>query len=528
MSFINHRRIWFVFVSVLLFLAVGLLPLGSFASPAARQQLQLSLALAVGSAVIAVVLALPLAVLLMRAPIAGLNAGWFVLALLLFAPLYVQLAGWDSVGAWTGWYGRMAPEAFLSGLPAATWVHGVAAVPWATVVIAAGIFQLPRKEEELALLEAPPFAMFSYVILPRLAPWIVVAASLAMVTAWQDMTVTNVYLVPTVTEGIYNQMALNSQDSAVYLLPGIIVIAGLFALGMFAAQFLLTADFPPGSAGAIAWIRNKSLPTLFVWTLLIFLAGVPLFVLIRQAGLQLRLEAGQVARQWTLQHFGEALWRTMRTMQQEFLWSLLTAAVAASLATAIAVVAAWWARAGGWRLLVAGSVAAILLGTPGPLVGMSVIQLLNRPEIPGFTWLYDRTIAAPALAQAARALPIVLLIVWHALARFDRMQQEAAALDGCGPWTILWKIILPQRWRAVAAAWGFGVAIALGDVSCSLLVIPPGMDTVARRLFGLIHSGVDDQVAAACLILMGPLAAVAAGVRGFSLSWPTLPASAKT
>ena len=485
-------------------------------SAAALQQLRLSLILAVGSAAIAIAFALPLAVLLMRAPIVGLRTAWFVLALLLFAPLYVQLAGWDAVGGWTGWYGRSAPQAFLSGIAAATWVHGVAAVPWATVVIAAGIAQLPRKEEELALLEAPPLAMFWRVILPRLAPWIVVAASLAMVSAWQEMTVTNVYLVPTVTEGIYNQMALNKQDSVIYLLPGFVVIAGLFALGMFAAQFLLTADFPQNSAGRIDWSRQRTLPSLVVWSLLVFLAGVPLFVLIRQAGLQLRLEGNHLERHWTLQHFASALWRTARMTQLDFRWSLLTAAVAASLSLTLATIAAWWARSSGWRLLAVGIVATILLATPGPLVGMGVIRILNRPEIPGFTYLYDRTIAAPALAQAAHALPILLLIVWHAIARFDRSQQEAASLDGCGPWTILWKIILPQRWPALAAAWGFGVALAIGDVSCSLLVIPPGMDTIARRLFGMVHSGVDDQVAAMSLLLMGLLAVIAAGVAGAS------------
>lgn len=517
----TDRRLWLGLPFAATVLLFGFLALGS---PAAQQQLQLSLILAVGSAAIAIAFALPLAVLLMRAPVIGIRAAWFVLALLLFAPLYVQLAGWDAVGAWTGWYGRSAPQAFLSGIAAATWIHGLAAVPWATAVIAAGIAQLPRKEEELALLEAPPLAMFTRVILPRLAPWIVVASCLAMVTAWQDMTVTNVYLVSTVTEGIYNQIAINqgfggfggargAVNAAVYLLPGFIVVGGLYALGLLVARFVLTADFPQTSSGPIHWSRRGSTPTIIVWMLLLFLAGAPLFVLIRQAGLQTRLEGNEPVHHWSFTHFAEMLGRTARIMRQDFQWSLLTAAVAASLALVIATSAAWWARTGGWRLIVVGIAAVILLATPGPLIGISVIQLLNRPEIPGFTYLYDRTIAAPALAQTARALPILLLIVWHAIARFDRTQQEAAALDGCGPWTILWKIVLPQRWPALAAAWGFAVALALGDVSCSLLVIPPGMDTIARRLFGMVHSGVDDQVAALALLLMTLLAAIAAAVQ---------------
>lgn len=514
----SKQRVWILLAAAVILFTIGFLPLEQLSSAASRRQLWLSLVLASGSAVIAITIALPLAVVLTRIEIIGRRAAWFVLTLLLFAPLYVQLAGWDAVGGWLGWYGRNAPQAFLSGIAAATWVHGVAAVPWATMIIAAGLAQVPRREEELALLEVSPLTIFTHVLLPRIAPWVVVAACLAMVTAWQEMTVTNVYLVPTVTEGIYNQIAINSQlgaagdavNAAVYLLPGLIVIAGLFVLGTFTAQYLLTADFPATSREPMFWPHSKrTLASLTVWSLLIFLAGVPLFVLIRQAGLQLRLEGNEIMRQWSLQHFAGALLRTARMMRQDLVWTLLTAGTAASLSLVVATLAAWWARTGGWRLIALAIAAAILLATPGPLVGVSIISLLNRPEIPGFTYLYDRTIAAPAFAQAVRALPISLLIAWHALARFDRPQQEAAALDGCGAWTILSKIVLPQRWRVMIVAWGFAFALSIGDVSCSLLVIPPGMDTVARRLFGMVHSGVDDQVAAACLLLMGFLTTVA-------------------
>lgn len=515
----SQRLITAIVFALILFLAAALVPIDVLGTPAARRQMLLSLVLAVGSAAIAIALALPLAVLMTRVQIIGRTAAWFVLALLLFAPLYVQLAGWDAVGGWLGLYGRSAPQAPLSGIAAATWVHGLAAVPWAALLIAAGLAQVPRREEELALLEWPLLTIFTHLLLPRIAPWLIVAASLAMVTAWQDMTVTNVYLVPTVTEGIYNQIAINSAlgaagdavNAVVYLLPGLLVIAGLFGLGIFAAQFLLTADFPPNARESVVWPigSGRVLASGVVWLLLLFLAGVPLLVLIRQAGLQLRLEGNEVARHWSPLHFLDMLLRTARTMRQDLVWSLVTSCAAASGATIAAVLAAWWARHGGWRFVLITLGAAILLSTPGPLVGISVITVLNRPEIPGFTYLYDRTITAPALAQAVRAFPLALFIAWHALARFDRNQQEAAALDGCGAWTILRRIVLPQRWQAVAAGWGLALAVGLGDVSCSLLVIPPGMDTVARRIFGMVHSGVDDQVAAACLLLMGLMSILA-------------------
>ena len=129
----SKQRVWILLAAAAILLTIGFLPLEQLSSAASRRQLRLSLVLAVGSAAIAVAIALPLAVVLTRIEIIGRRAAWFVLTLLLFAPLYVQLAGWDAVGGWLGWYGRNAPQAFLSGIAAATWVHGVAAVPWASV-----------------------------------------------------------------------------------------------------------------------------------------------------------------------------------------------------------------------------------------------------------------------------------------------------------------------------------------------------------------------------------------------------------
>jgi ABC-type spermidine/putrescine transport system permease subunit II len=109
-----------------------------------------------------------------------------------------------------------------------------------------------------------------------------------------------------------------------------------------------------------------------------------------------------------------------------------------------------------------------------------------------------------------RALPVVMLMVLQSLARLPRGTLEAGQLDGAGPWSILLRIIIPQRAAALAAAWLAGFAIAAGDLAWSILVLRPGVDTLQRRLFGDIHAGADDRVAAVCLaisILYGVCAA---------------------
>jgi iron(III) transport system permease protein len=74
------------------------------------------------------------------------------------------------------------------------------------------------------------------------------------------------------------------------------------------------------------------------------------------------------------------------------------------------------------------------------------------------------------------------------------------------------RIALPQRLPAVAVAWLVGLAVASGDLAASILVVPPGMETLSRRVFGLIHYGIEDQVAGICLAQVLVFGIIAAAI----------------
>jgi iron(III) transport system permease protein len=71
------------------------------------------------------------------------------------------------------------------------------------------------------------------------------------------------------------------------------------------------------------------------------------------------------------------------------------------------------------------------------------------------------------------------------------------------------RIALPQRWPAAAAAWLIGLAIAVGELAATVLVIPPQPSTaISVRVFQLLHYGVDDRVAAICLVMVAGIGAL--------------------
>ena len=145
--------------------------------------------------------------------------------------------------------------------------------------------------------------------------------------------------------------------------------------------------------------------------------------------------------------------------------------------------------------------------------------MLNQPGCPLLVKLYDQSILAPVAALAIRGLPVATLILWHAFATLPREVLDAAAVDGAGPIGRLVRIALPSRLPALALAWLVALAVALGDLAASILVAPPGVTTLSIRIFGLLHYGVEDQVAGICLAQVLLFAAIAAAVGWIVRRW---------
>ena len=163
---------------------------------------------------------------------------------------------------------------------------------------------------------------------------------------------------------------------------------------------------------------------------------------------------------------------------------------------------AWLARAGRWRAWPAIVITATLLAIPGPLLGLTLSKLIQAPNWTWLNLLYDRSIFAPMMAQALRALPIVVIVLWYSLRTVPQKTLDAARLEGAGYWGQLWYVAMRQRRGAIAAAWLIALAIALGDLSASFLVLPPGFDILSRRIFEEVHYGVPGRIAGITLVTM--------------------------
>jgi iron(III) transport system permease protein len=476
------------------------------ADPPLRRVLANTFEVCGGAAAIALPVGLLLALLVTRTNVAGKSVSWLLLLTLLFLPLHATAAGWVAV---FGKLGSQAPAFFhtakplVDGMPAVIWIHAMAAVPWVTLIISMGLRAIPQEIEESALLDVSPPRFFLGIGLRYYLPFVLAAALWVLITTAGEMTVTNLYMVPTYAEELYNSVAqgADAPTAGLKVLPGIVGAILLAA----AVCSMIAALLPAGLGNRFAQPRVYSLGGLYwpatvtCWLVLLLVFGVPLLSLVYKAGLVKHVVDGELIRSWSPVELLSLMARMAFRFRWEFGYSTMFAACGAAISLCIGLPLAAAARKGGAMSVPAIIAAAVCWSLPGPLVGIGLMRMLNW-NVPLLIFLYDETPLPPALALAIKSLPITILILWSAFASIPQKTLEAARLDGVGSFALLWRIILPQRAAAVAAAGVIAFAIGLGDLAWSILVLH--VDTVQRRVFGLIHYGVEEQVAAISLVTL--------------------------
>ncbi len=135
---------------------------------------------------------------------------------------------------------------------------------------------------------------------------------------------------------------------------------------------------------------------------------------------------------------------------------------------------------------------------PGVLLGIVIIGAFNRPLIVAFY----QSFGVVVLGFAVR----YLALGWHGVAQawrsLDRDLVDAARSCGARGGRLFASVIWPQAAPQLAAAWYVIYVLCLWDAETIVLIVPPGGETLALRIFNLLHYGHNAQVDALCLLLL--------------------------
>jgi len=219
----------------------------------------------------------------------------------------------------------------------------------------------------------------------------------------------------------------------------------------------------------------------------------------------LTLLAVSVSRSWglhfwqnlTLQHYRFVLLEYDVT-RRAIVNSLLLAGAAATLAVLLGSLVGWIdlrTRLRGRKAL--DYVSLIPLGLPGIVVAVALIQFWLRMPLP----IYG-TLLIILLAYTSRYVPLGVRSANAAFRQIDASLEESARITGGGWLRTFTSVTLPLARPGLFAGWLLVFVPALQELSASILLFSSGSITLAVAVYNLYETGALEPVAALSIVTM--------------------------
>jgi iron(III) transport system permease protein len=399
-----------------------------------------------------------------------------VLVALVALPPYIHALAWNRI---------LSPAAaFGGGAPAAVFCHAMALVPLSVLLSLLAFDAIPQELMDAARVFQSGGSIFRRVLLPLAWPTICAGASILFLLAAVDYVVPSLFSVPAYSLEIHAEFSTGgSMAGALGAAMPIACLCGM-VLAISLSTLRRAALAAPSGSNVLRDCPD-AMPKYWIfceWMAAGLVAAhllVPLTVLGSSLISPSRAAASVTAAAGDLVFSG--------------LIALAVAAVGVPAAYGMARVLALSRRLeGAWWL------AALLpAALPAPLAGVGLIALWHRP---GIDVLYG-TPAMVALAALARVLPFGALILAMALRRTDPLLEDAATIFEPSRASGWFRVRLPLVAPALGATAIFLAALSLGELGATLLVIPPGAQTLTLRIYNYLHYGESQAVGGLCLLM---------------------------
>lgn len=444
-----------------------------------------------------VLLAVPLAWLVTRTDLPG-RRFWAVATVLPLAIpsyvgsfLYVVAAGPHGLlqRLLAPWGVERLPD--LHGFWGAYLVMTLFTYPYVLLPVRAALQRLdPALEEASYSLGRGRWATFRAVVLPQLRPAILAGARLVALYTLAEFGAVATLRYETFTWALYVQYQVAFDREAAGGMALVLVAAAMALLGIDALlreRWRYHRDTPgtprpPAPVPLGPW----RLPALaFCGLVVLFALGVPLAVLAYWA-----LRGALEGDWWVL--LGPATFN-----------SLAVAALAAVVTVAAALpVAALGARhPGRWSGLV-DRVVHIGFAIPGMVIALALVFFGIR-----FLGPLYQTVAMLVVAYAMVFLPTALGPLRASWLQVDPKLEEVARSLGRRPWQVLTTVTLPLVRPGILAGAGMVFLVTLKELPLTLILSPPGFDTLAASVWNSISEAYFGQAAVKSLLLVAASAA---------------------
>ncbi|MFC1858798.1 ABC transporter permease [Thermodesulfobacteriota bacterium] len=506
---INYQKTFILTLALALFALIALAPVAALFSSLISLKLDISvwswlirkqvfpltlnsLYVAFVASFVALVIGLPLG-LAIGSHGKPLSSGFFLLFFLPLAiPPYLTASCWMDILGRSGilpglahkWLGMEGSSSWLGGGWGAGIILGFSYFPILVYLVISGLRALDPRHEEVGMFALPEASIFRNITLPLLFPHISTGLLLIFLLSLTNYAVPSLVGFRTFTVKIYAYFSVFAETGGAVLLSLpllLICLAAVFLLSYIMKDRVYFSLERSREGGSTLRLLQAKTFRVFSYGPALLITAVPILSLVFRAESFLNLKIG----------FDQAKVSMISSFVTAFLISLFLTILAFFIGYAserIRHFKTGWGR-------------ALLLfpfALPSVLLAIGVIWLWNRP---GLHWAYQ-SILILTILWGAKYLPLAQRIVADHIGQLPAELEEIAFLSQFSWIRSLYRIVWPLTRPGFFVAWTVTYIFCLSELGGTLLVIPPGWDTMPIRLYNVMHYGSSSLVAALGLFLI--------------------------
>jgi iron(III) transport system permease protein len=452
-----------------------------------------SIRLALTTACMSTLVGLPLGLLFAKTDVPLRRAFVLLFTLPLVIPPYIWAVSWADVLSPHGLASGFVAEAtlrklsgLLFGLPGCVLVLTTVFMP--AVMLATMTFArtINPRMEEAARLSARPLRVLSGVTIPLIWPGVLLAATLVFLLSLGEFGVPIFLRYQVFAVESFTQFTVSYNFGAATASAAPLAVLTFIVLGIewFGLREKIQA-LRPAEASSDTYVVPLHSHGVWLFALVSILCAIlliaPLLSLLVQAGA------------W------QTYVRALHIVSDSLMRSIFLAALGATALTALGFLVGYMIHARAlsiWRAVDGATV--LLFALPGTVIGMGLIALWNHPA----TNLIYATPLIILFGYLAQYTALTGRVTVAGLSLLPASMEEAAANAGASWIRRIGLIVLPLTKRALLSGWLIAYIFCLRDTGITMLVYPPGYDTLPVRIFTLMANGAPPLIAAACVLMI--------------------------
>lgn len=450
-----------------------------------------SLWIAVTATIIAVALGLPSAIALAAKDLPCRKLFFLLLLTPLLIPPYVMAGAWIHLLSPTGLINSTLAGLFGSGVKlsvfsqaGSAWCLGISHFPIIAIIVAAGLSNIDSNLQDAARLTHDRWGVFWHSTLPQILPHLISSICLVMIFVLGRYGVPSLLGINTYPVEIFAQFsAFYDENAAVATaIPLILLVVILILLQRRLMLNRSYVSLTPSSESDSPIVLNK----LKYW------AAVFLFVLFLVTTFLPFVSVAYYVK--SFENVLSALTQFKSSIAATFILSLLAAVISVALGLPIGFHLAYRKS----RLnRVFDIICWLPIAIPGTIIGLGLINATNwaaafrNADSFGFLLL---------LAYIGMFSAFSIRIFKVAYSQADPNVYDNAAID-CRRWYKRFlHIDLPLNAGPIIASLIIVFVLAAGELNATVLLVPPGKDTLAVTIDNLLHYGANVKASVLCII----------------------------